>query len=420
MAIKSKHSGLNIFLPDFVFRLKPAGLNDEFKAGRRENKLVCLDGGSKFSVVAEIVNPLLVGTAQEVTMSLACESTEARRKERILRVFLTPPRLFDTTTGAFRTKTQTCILLNLIHLNLTSLHYRIRSKAPQNQRIKRELYYLFVVCLTTIEVSLKFGGLIVCLETKRDSDSQFLFFSKESVIFNSNLTNIVVSSQQMSLHSFFTSDHPSSPTFRERASAPPDTRPSGVTELFQHTGNTANTDFSGELTYGRNTSQGNQDQGQHTVFRSVPLIQLNDHQPGQGNRTSYCQENLIGEGLCHDWNPATEVILQNHIRLRQVFLKAYQTSSSVPQGEGGVQLRGERLIGRERLLSITEGWNPHAERPGQTQPDRDDVAEREMASKRGGANRAGGAPGVRRLRSGGPEEQGGRRGGQIGAVLQGM
>ena len=48
-----------------------------------------------------------------------------------------------------------------------------------------------------------------------------------------------MSSRQTSLRSFFTSDRPSNPAVRERASAPPATRLSEATDLFQRTGNTA-------------------------------------------------------------------------------------------------------------------------------------------------------------------------------------
>ncbi|KNZ63073.1 hypothetical protein VP01_1191g10 [Puccinia sorghi] len=96
-----------------------------------------------------------------------------------------------------------------------------------------------------------------------------------------------------------------------------------------------------------------------------------DRQPGPGNQTLYLQENLTGEGLCRDWNPAMEVILQNNLRFRQAFLKARVVSNQEAMNLFSIQVVGtqnnlELFIRRGKLLLITKGWNPHAKRPGRT------------------------------------------------------
>ena len=114
----------------------------------------------------------------------------------------------------------------------------------------------------------------------------------------------------------------------------------------------------------------------------------------------------------HDWNPATEVILQNHLRFRQAFLEARAASNQEAMNLLSAQAVGthnnlERLIRRERLLSITEGWNPHAERPGRARPNPNHPATRQgnepaqqgnQPAQRGGAAPARGGQGRMRRR----------------------
>ncbi|KNZ50287.1 hypothetical protein VP01_4505g3, partial [Puccinia sorghi] len=105
----------------------------------------------------------------------------------------------------------------------------------------------------------------------------------------------------------------------------------------------------------------------------LSIVEKERPPPGQRDQPSSNQENSTGGALRRDWNLATDLILQTHVRYREAFLEAQAASNreamDLLSGQAVVTHNNlERLIGRDRLLSITEMWNPHAERPANNRP----------------------------------------------------
>ena len=85
---------------------------------------------------------------------------------------------------------------------------------------------------------------------------------------------------------------------------------------------------------------------------------------GQQNPCSFPQANLSAEEIRLNFNPTTALLLQSHLNFRRGYLEAQagnnQEAMSLLLDQAVTSHSSlERLIGRDRLLSIAEGWNPY-------------------------------------------------------------
>ncbi|OAV84855.1 hypothetical protein PTTG_31001 [Puccinia triticina 1-1 BBBD Race 1] len=100
---------------------------------------------------------------------------------------------------------------------------------------------------------------------------------------------------------------------------------------------------------------------------------------GQQNHRLFQRENLSVEEIRREFSPATALLLQTHLNFKRAYLEAEAGNNREAMTllrDQAVTLHNslERVLGRERILSLAEGWNPHNTRLPNDPPPRHQAA----------------------------------------------